>query len=72
MMLIKMPPLFLTLIMLLEMLSVLQDGKKIMKYTTGQELKEAQPIVELMLKHLTLGKVLLFALEELLLLKLLL
>ena len=45
--------------MLLEMLSVLQDGKKIMKYTTGQELKEAQPIVELMLKHLTLGKVLL-------------
>lgn len=58
--------------MMLEMVSVHQAGKKIMSYTTGQELKEAQLTLKLLSKHLTLGKVLLFAIEELLKLNLLL
>lgn len=41
------------------MLSVPLDGKKIMNYTTGQELKKVQAIVELTLNYSTLGKVLL-------------
>ena len=59
MMLIKTPPLLLKSIMTPVMLSVLPDGKKIMNYTTGQELKKVQAIVELTLNHSTLGKVLL-------------
>jgi hypothetical protein len=58
--------------MKLEMVPVNQVGKKIMSYTTGQELTEAQLTLKLMSKYLTLGKVLLFAIEELLLLNLLL
>lgn len=49
---------------------VLKDLKKMMSYTTGQELEEAQNTVKLLPKHLTLGEVLLSALEELQLLKL--
>jgi hypothetical protein len=54
------------------MVSVKLAGKRIMSYTIGQEPKKAQAIVELILNHLTLGKVVLFAIEELLPLKLLL
>lgn len=72
MMLTKTPLLLYKFLGLQEMLhALLQVGLKMNSYTTGQEPKKALAIVELMLNHLTLGEVLLFAIEELLALKLL-
>jgi len=57
--------------MMQAMLLAKQAGIKMMCYITGQEPKKVQAIVELMLNHSILGEVLLFAIEELLLLNML-
>jgi len=72
MMLIKKPSQLLKLIMKLEMLPVHKVGKKFLSYTTGQELENTQIMLLLMSKNLTLGEVVLSALEELLKMNLLL